>query len=84
MRVEPHKVNFRCKCGLEATILEVLTRADGTLYIQGVCAICGKDIYLEVTWASRMVSCAILDYLAHRAKTPEDMLEDFTPMGKPS
>ena len=79
-----HAVGFNHSCGLEGTILEVCIRADGTLLLSGLCAVCGVQFSMEEPWAWLMVNCAIRDYTRHRAEKPDLRLEDCVLVGKPN
>jgi DNA-directed RNA polymerase subunit RPC12/RpoP len=85
MKAHWHKIDFRCKCGLEGTILEVCTSLDGHMSIYGLCAICGEEFTKDFSMAPLVAQDAIYDYVRCREEQPEDfLLEDFKPTGKPS
>ena len=84
MKIHWHKLSFKHSCGLAGTIIEVCVSRDGGITINGLCVVCGDEFSTEDTFANLIGKATMSDYLRHRAETPDDMLADFVPKGKPS
>lgn len=79
-----HSLAFRHSCGLVGTVLDICASSDGGIVIEGLCVPCGVEFRVEDTFADLIAKCAIQDYIRHKAEIPSEILENFTPSGKPS
>lgn len=52
--------------------------------MSGCCATCGVEFSVEDNISNLIGRSAVADYLRYRAENPDDVLADFTPIGKPN
>ena len=81
MTIMWRQLEFRCKCGLEGTILHVFVSSDGEIAVSGCCAVCGEEFTMTVPMVTAIRNAAILDYKQGENK---DNILNFVPRGKPN
>ena len=82
MTIRWRELNFLHKCGLVGTILRVLVSSDGEILVGGVCVTCGEEFSTTIPMVTAIARAAILDY--QQQEGGENVLENFTPKGKPN
>ena len=85
MTIKWHKIEFKCPCGLDATILEFCVSADGGIALTGLCVRCGTQFSHEDTMPNLIAKSAVGDFVCRLENCSEDdALANFEPTGKPS
>ena len=84
MTIKWRGLPFIHRCGLKGTILEVCLSSDGSVAISGLCVVCGEEFTIEEDLFHIIGRMAVCDYIDNCKDPTTDLLENFSPQGKPS